>query len=206
MKIAHIETLISKGSFSQSAEWTSLRNTVHEAVKNVEWPVGTGKFTIYPESGKKRGEGNGVKPIKNGFIAELKAQGWEDEEDALPIAVDRGPGGIDIVHKISSGSSVAVEWETGNVSSSHRALNKMALGLMKGYLAAAMLIVPTRKLAQYLTDRIGNYPELEPYFDLWRSVPCESGVFEIIVIEHDETSKEVPKIPALLLPEWVISA
>lgn len=194
MKITHIETLISKGSFPQSAEWISLRDAVLEAVKNVEWPPGTGKFSIYPESGKKRGEGNGVEPIKNGFIAELKGQNWIDEY-ALPIAVRKQPGEIDIVFKTTSGSIVAVEWETGNVSSSHRALNKMALGLMKGHLAAAMLIVPTRVLAQYLTDRIGNYPELEPYLDLWRSVPCESGVFEIIVIEHDQTSKEVPKIP-----------
>ncbi len=194
MKIAHVETLFSRGSFSQSEEWARLRNAVLVAVKNVEWPQGTGKFTIYPESGKKRGEGNGVEPIKNGFIAELKAQDWVNEY-ALPIAVRKKPGEIDIVYKTSSGSIVAVEWETGNVSSSHRALNKMALGLMKGYLAAAMLIVPTRELAQYLTDRIGNYPELEPYLDLWRSVPCESGVFEIIVIEHDEKSTDVPKIP-----------
>ena len=194
MKIAHIETLISRGNFSQSEEWVMLRSAVLTAVKNVEWPQGMGKFVIFPESGKKRGEGNGVVPIKNGFIAELKAQDWVDEY-ALPIAVRKNPGEIDIVYKTSSGIIVAVEWETGNISSSHRALNKMALGLMKKYLAAAILIVPSRELAQYLTDRIGNYPELEPYLDLWRSIPCESGVFEIIVIEHDQTSKDVPRIP-----------
>jgi hypothetical protein len=138
--------------------------------------------------------GNGVEPIKNGFIAELKAQDWIDEY-ALPIAVRKKPGEIDIVYKTASGSIVAVEWETGNVSSSHRALNKMALGLIKGYLAAALLIVPSRELYRYLTDRIGNYAELEPYLDFWRCLPCELGIFEIVVIEQDATSTDVPRIP-----------
>ena len=30
-----------------------------EACK-LDWPPGSGRFTIYPQSGKKRGEGNGV--------------------------------------------------------------------------------------------------------------------------------------------------
>jgi hypothetical protein len=193
VKIAHIETLISRGQFAQSKEWQHLRSAVLQAVKNVEWPQGKGTFTIYPESGKKPGKGNGVKPIKNGFIQELIAQGWKDEVP-LPIAVRKKPGEIDIVYETTSGL-VAVEWETGNVSSSHRALNKMALGIVKGFLAAAILIVPTRDLAQYLTDRVGNYPELEPYFDLWKAINCSCGIFEIVAIEHDATSLKVPKIP-----------
>jgi len=32
------------------------------------------------------------------------------------------------------------------------------------------LVLPSRKLYPYLTDRIGNYEELEPYFDVWRAV------------------------------------
>ena len=44
-------------------------------------------------------------------------------------------------------------------------------------------------------DRIGNLAELEPYLDLWRSIPCEQGVLEIVAIEHDATSTEVPRIP-----------
>lgn len=88
-----------------------------------------------------------------------------------------------------------MEWETGNVSSSHRAMNKMALGLMKGGLVATSLVVPSRRLYKFLTDRIGNEPELEPYFDLWRSIPCQQGVFEVIVIEQDFESFDVPRIP-----------
>jgi hypothetical protein len=71
----------------------------------------------------------------------------------------------------------------------------MALGLLKGILAAGVLVVPSRKLYAYLTDRFGNYAELVPYFDLWKSIPCKSGVLEIVVIEHDATSTTVPRIP-----------
>jgi len=47
----------------------------------------------------------------------------------------------------------------------------------------------------YLTDRVGNYAELEPYLDLWRAVRCDNGVLEIVVIEHDDVSYDVPRIP-----------
>jgi len=62
MKITHVETLLSKGKFAQSNEWAELRSQLHEAIKRVDWPPGSGKFTIYPQSGKKTGEGNGVGP------------------------------------------------------------------------------------------------------------------------------------------------
>jgi hypothetical protein len=46
-----------------------------------------------------------------------------------------------------------------------------------------------------LTDRIGNFDEIEPYIELWKSLNLNSGVLIIIVIEHDEESIEVKKIP-----------
>ncbi len=71
----------------------------------------------------------------------------------------------------------------------------MALGLNKGALAAGVLVVPSRDLYRYLTDRVGNWSELEPYLDLWKSIPCRSGILEIIVVEHDATSTRVKRIP-----------
>lgn len=71
----------------------------------------------------------------------------------------------------------------------------MALCLLRKQLVAATLVVPSRRLYRFLTDRIGNYSELEPYVDLWRSIPCTSGVLEIVVIEHDAESTSVPRIP-----------
>jgi hypothetical protein len=57
------------------------------------------------------------------------------------------------------------------------------------------LVIPSRKLYPYLTDRIGNYEELEPYFDVWRSVLIRDGLLAIFVIEHDQEDNNVPKIP-----------
>jgi len=193
MKIVRVETVVSRGVFAESAAWESIRSALHDAIRAVDWPPGGGTFTIYPESGKKRGMGNGVKPIKAGLMRHLAQTGWELEK-SLDVASRREPGNIDAVLSTGSGP-VAVEWETGNVSSSHRALNKMALGLLREKLAAGVLIVPSRKLYLFLTDRIGNWDELEPYLDLWKAVPYERGVLEIVVIEHDATSLEVPRIP-----------
>ncbi len=93
------------------------------------------------------------------------------------------------------GKKIAIEWETGNISSTHRALNKMALGLVKNILSAGVLVLPSRELYRYLTDRIGNFDEIEPYIELWKSLNLNSGILIIIVIEHDEESIEVKKIP-----------
>lgn len=193
MKIVHEETLVSRGPLAESGEWRKLRASLLESIRRVDWPPGSGAFTIYPESGKRRGEGNGVKPIKLGLLRELKAQGWKLEEP-LELAVLAKPGDLDAVLATAHGP-IALEWETGNISSSHRAINKMALGLLKGLLACGLLVVPSRKLYPYLTDRIGNYEELRPYLFLWKSIPYEAGVLEIIVVEHDATSLDVPKIP-----------
>lgn len=192
MKIVQEVNLISCGRFAKSAEWETARKRLHRAIRKVEWPSGSGQFTIYPESGKKRGMGNGVVPIKSGLMLDLKEQGYQLEALAV-LSGNRKFGKFDAVFNTSSGP-VVVEWETGNISSSHRSLNKMGLFLLEGKIAAGTLIVPTRALYNYLTDRVGNMQELEPYLKLWRALPCKNGVLEIIAIEHDRTSKKVPKI------------
>ena len=49
-----------------------------------------------------------------------------------------------------------------------------------------------RKLYRFLTDRIGNVAELEPYFEFWSATPCKEGALEVVVIEHDAESLDVP--------------
>ncbi len=193
MKIIKVEQLICRGEYSASNAWKRTRANLHKAIKEVDWPAGSGSFTIYPESGKKRGQGNGVKPIKEGLMKTLENQGWKLEQP-LDIATVSTPGNLDAVLFTRHGP-VALEWETGNISSSHRALNKMALGLLQQKLACGILVVPSRNLYRYLTDRIGNIVELEPYFELWKSIPYKNGVLEIVVIEYDATSMKVPRIP-----------
>lgn len=200
MKIAETIYVIRKGKFANSSEWEAIRASVHCAIKNAEWPEGSGKFLIYPESGKKAGEGNGVVPIKKKSMEILRINGWKLERpwDVLdrPSGKRKGstPGDIDAAKEFS-GQLVVVEWETGNVSSSHRSLNKMALGILKGKCIAGLLVVPNAKLAKYLTDRIGNIEELKPYLPLWQALKVKEGVLEIIVIEQDGDSKAVPRIP-----------
>ncbi|MDM8516794.1 hypothetical protein QUF76_11390 [Desulfobacterales bacterium HSG16] len=47
---------------------------------------------------------------------------------------------------------------------------------------------------RFLTDQVGNYPEIEPYFPLWISLPINEGVVAVIEIEHDGLSQDVPPI------------
>jgi len=125
-------------------------------------------------------------------MLDLKRQGYVLEGVAT-LGEKRKFGKFDAVLATEHGP-VVIEWETGNISSSHRSLNKMALFLLEGKIAAGVLIVPSREMYRYLTDRVGNIKELEPYLPMWRSLPCASGVLEIVVIEHDATSWNVPKI------------
>lgn len=193
MKIVDSVVLIDKGRFRDKAEWKHRYEQIRAGIAAVDWPPGSGKFSIFPESGKKSGEGNGVKPIKSRLIEYMERHGWKSEATAVHHQGAR-LGSFDIAVQQESGC-IAVEWETGNISSSHRSLNKMALLLSKGLLSAGVLIVPSRSLYRYLTDRIGNAEELRPYHDLWSQIECDTGTLEILVIEHDEESDKVPRIP-----------
>lgn len=193
MKIVHIETVVNCGPYAKSTHWRKTRRSIHAAVKKCAWPPGSKRFTIHPQSGKKRGEGNGVGPIRLEFIKQLRKRGWTIE-GAAKNRLGQELGDFDAVLLGPEGPIVA-EWETGNISSSHRSMNKLTMLVSDGVIAAGTLVVPSRKLYVYLTDRIGNYKELEPYLKLWKSVPCKRGVLEIVVIEQDAESFRVPKIP-----------
>ena len=93
MRIMHVETLLAKGDFAKSKEWAEIKKALHEAITKVDWPAGSGKFTIYPESGKKRGEGNGVTPIKARLLEQLKVAAWMLEEP-MDIATLHKPEGF----------------------------------------------------------------------------------------------------------------
>ncbi|NOZ72239.1 MAG: hypothetical protein GXP38_10055 [Chloroflexi bacterium] len=195
MKIVKTEYLIRQGPFADSEEWHHVLSDIHTAIGTIEWPKGSGGFFFCEGStGRSRGEGNGVKPIKDSFCRHLETLGWQ-RETPVDIATLRRPGPIDVTKYIPDTGLVAVEWETGNISSSHRAVNKMALGLLTGILVAGVLVLPTREMYRYLTDRIGNFAELSPYFPLWKSIPVDNGVLAVIAIEHDGTRPDIPRIP-----------
>jgi hypothetical protein len=173
---------------------------VLQAIGAVRWPPGAASFTIYPQSGKRRGEGNGVGPIKQAFVQKLSDLGWRLEEPYRRADADQEtaprPGAFDAWVDLSAEGwqPFVAEWETGNVFSSHQALNKMAMGLLEEQLAGGVLVVPTRALYRYLTDRVGNYQEIAPYFALWSALPVRNGFLAVIAVEHDATSVSVPRI------------
>jgi hypothetical protein len=194
MKIVEICDILCKGDFLSTQVWKKACTDVEKAILATDWPHGSGKFTIYPESGKKTGQGNGVLLIKEPCIKKLKEFGWETEYLPMIKGGVLGTGDLDALYKSETGY-IGFEWETGNISSSHRAINKLLLALQKGGIKGGILVVPGEKLRPYLTDRIGNIRELRPYFPLWSTIQIEEGVLRIIVVEQDATSTSVPRIP-----------
>jgi hypothetical protein len=191
MKVLQTKILISNGNEELNFELEQAYKEVYAAIATVVWPGLSDKFVINPVKA-----GNGVKPIKDNCMLHLAANDWKLEY-RMSIGSRLKPGPIDAVKVFSDGRCFAVEWETGNISSSHRALNKLALGIQIGVLAGGILILPSRRLYKFLTDRIGNYCEIEPYFPMWESLGdlIENGYLAVIEIEHDETSTEVAFIP-----------
>lgn len=188
VKLAKTEYIIKTGSFPLSQEWKTILQEIQKAVRAVVWPPGSESFLLYPDKGRGRGEGNGVKPIKNACMSVLEHYGWMTHDRKNPLRVDA-------VRRLQEDRYFCLEWETGNVSSSHRAINRILLGYMRGVFRGGVLIVPTREMYQYLTDRVGNFVELEPYFEVWRSYTSwDNGVLMVIGVEQDGTSENVPRI------------
>lgn len=140
-----------------------------------------------------------MKPIKEAFVLKLVSLGWKPEQ-RYPRKNDEErkfwPGAFDAWLELPEQglAPFVVEWETGNISSSHRALNKMGMALMTGRISGGILVLPTRSLYKFLTDRVGNYREIEPYFPLWSSLKIDTGYLGVIAVEHDATSEKVPRI------------
>jgi hypothetical protein len=166
---------------------------------------------------KKKTLRNGVRPLRDQFRSWMAKRNFNAEEplSLMPffknlrernsvvfpkypqtgekenIAPNESVGNIDFWFKTDDGFRAIVEWETGNISSSHRSLNKMCLALMGGLAEAAVLIVPSVKLYPHLTDRIGNIRELQPYFYFWNQFGrlVDKGLLAVIEVEQNELFK-----------------
>ncbi|AOT72792.1 PDDEXK family nuclease [Geosporobacter ferrireducens] len=190
MKVKSINTIININNTLEREDLRTLLNKVKELIESMDHPRGTGKFTLYEKE-----KSNGVKPIKDSFFEDLKHYGWILEHRLDVGVTPTKPGPIDATYPLS-GKHIALEWETGNISSSHRAINKMVSGLLKGTLICGILVMPSREMYRYLTDRVGNFRELEPYFPVWKKANynIKEGCLIVIEIEHDDLSMDVPKI------------
>lgn len=129
--------------------------------------------------------GNGVKPIREGFVkALLKKSGWIKEHGMEIPGMKKKP--LDGYKKIGK-LRIGLEWETGNVSSSFRALLKLISGLHNDQLDIAIHVLPSKAMYKFLTDRVGNVEELRPYFPIFKLIKInENKTLIILVVEHDE--------------------
>ena len=149
----------------------------------------SGKFTI--NSSEKNC--NGVVPIKEGIYRRLEINYEWFREKPLAYFEDAQKGGpIDVYKEFGDWAhpfNVGLEFETGNISSAHRSMNKLCMGIKHGDLQMAFLILPIKRLAYYLTDRVSNYEELAPYFGLLDDFP--------IVVFGFDADRYNPTVPLL---------
>ena len=88
MRIVKIEYLISEGRFARSIRWNHILQEIKKAVGDVVWPPGNASFVINPSTGRGRGEGNGVKPIKDACMLSLQKSGWDTNDRKNPLRID----------------------------------------------------------------------------------------------------------------------
>jgi len=138
-------------------------------------------------------KGNGVLPIRQAFVEILQMHGWRKEHS---MSIDGMKRKCLDGHKLFDKTRVGLEWETGNISSSFRAIMKLVMGLHHDEIDIAIHVLPSKAMYRFLTDRVGNIEELRPYFPGFRllNIGLPNKTFIFVVVEHDETSTEVPLI------------
>ena len=210
--------LFDKGNVINSADWHAVHESYVRSIETLQHPFGSGSFTIRR---KRRGPNqkwirNGVGYLRQNFLNHIvDVEGWRAEGLAdlglgaqppihLYPSMEEYPIGVtifgdfDLVTTAPNGTRVAIEWETGNVSSSHRSMNKLVLALESGSVSVGVLIVPSRLLYEHLTDRIGNFEELSGYMRMWQrfGANVEHGLLAVSVVEHDHLTDD-PNVPYL---------
>jgi hypothetical protein len=121
------------------------------------------------------------------FSQQSQRAGWSTDERRNPLR-------FDAFLSLPDGRGIGLEWETGNISSSHRSINRILKGHLDGVLIPGVLVLPSRALYRFLTDRIGNFEEIEPYFPIWRIYPWQEGVLAVFSVEHDAADPDIPRI------------
>lgn len=217
-----LRTLIvfDRGAVASSSDWQAIHEAYIRSIQRIDFPEQSGSLTLRRKV--KRADGqwnrNGVVYLKRRFLDHMvNDEHWQAESgfdlgrDRLPpelrlypsLEPHREPitsefGDFDLVTRTPLGTHVAIEWETGNISSSHRSMNKLAIALTTGKIQAGVLIVPSRNLYEHLTDRIGNIGELSGYLSMWKDLETrvERGLLAISIVEQDALSDD-PRFPYL---------
>jgi hypothetical protein len=211
-----------KGAVLSSTDWASVHDSYVRSIQSVDFPEGSGTLKLRRKLKRPDGQWNrnGVGYLKRKFLEHMVGmEGWRAEV-GFDLGRNRTPpdlklypslaphqepitsefGDFDLVTTAPGGTHVAIEWETGNISSSHRSMNKLAIALGTGKIHAGVLIVPSRVLYEHLTDRIGNIGELSGYLSMWKDLEArvERGVLAVSIVEHDllTDDEDFPYLPS----------
>ena len=220
MKWLRTIIVFDKGNIVSEQDWATVHKSYVHGIEAIHHPAGSGKFILrravhLPNGDWKR---NGVGYMRSTFLREMvDVEKWQSEANVdlphdriqptlklYPSGVEhREPitskfGGFDFQILTKTGLRVAIEWETGNISSSHRSINKLVIALASGAIQAGVVIVPSRDCYAQLTERIGNIGELSGYLELWEAAKgrIKRGLLAISVVEQDEVT-DAPNVPYL---------
>lgn len=210
MKWLRTLVLFDKAGVIATPDWQAIHGSYTAAIASIDHPEGAGILRLRRKIKRPDGQWqrNGVNYLRSRFLQYMKDPGGWESEGVVSLARDRDQpaislypsgeayrepitsdfGGFDFVTTGPHGTRIAIEWETGNISSSHRSMNKLAIALGNGIVEVGVLIVPSRALYEHLTDRIGNIGELSGYLSMWEGLKSTvtRGVLAITVVEHDE--------------------
>jgi Restriction endonuclease BamHI len=213
MKWLRTIVLFDKGDLASTTDWENLHDSYVRAIKGIENPRGSGALILRKkvQLPSKQWMRNGVGYLRKEFLTYmLDHEGWGSESEvALPKSrvqpklhlypsmeeykepITSDFGGFDFTAIAVNGTRIAIEWETGNISSSHRSMNKLAIALSAGLIEVGVLIVPSKALYEHLTDRVGNIGELSGYLAMWASMKTsvKRGLLAITVVEHDSLTE-----------------
>lgn len=218
MKWLRTIIVFDRGRVVSSQDWKAIHTSYVRSIASIEFPRGSGLLKLRrkslkpPVRGKPPGSDkwlrNGVGYLRAEFLSHIvEKERWRKEvgfslaKSRRAMKVQLYPsmsksqepitskfGSFDLVTTAPGGTHVAIEWETGNISSSHRSMNKLAIALETGKIQIGVLIVPSRDLYDHLTDRIGNIGELSGYLAMWQTLGAgiKRGLLAITIVEHDE--------------------
>lgn len=158
------------------------------ALKELKIAIESAKIIIPPIK-----KGNGVKPIKLGVTKYLVQEGWKAEHKMNLEGMRAKP--LDAFKDFKK-YKVGFEWETGNISSSFRALMKLYKAILQNEIDLAIHVLPSRAFYNYLTDRVGNITEMNPYLEVYKRIELPKNTcILIIVVEHDAIDPKAKPIP-----------
>ncbi|MES2208508.1 MAG: hypothetical protein V4525_17160 [Pseudomonadota bacterium] len=221
MKWLRTLLLFDRGNIASSIDWQQIHDSYVRSIQSIDFPERSGTLTLRKKFKRpdSQWERNGVVFLKRRFLDHIvNVEKWRPEvgfdlgKNRVPTQVTLYPGleqhnepvtsdfgNFDLITTTTNGLHVAIEWETGNISSSHRSMNKLAIALVSGKIHAGILILPSRSLYEHLTDRIGNIGELSGYLPMWKDlgVSVSRGLLAISIVEHDELTDDAnhPYLP-----------